>query len=380
MGKTTRSYVRVSAVLLSAAALSGLISSCHRHDNGHTVVSKGYALAIGLNQVDPAHYAGWNGQLYGCEPDANDMAAIASSQGFTAEKLLTADAKRQDVLDRLSRLAETLKSGDVLVVSYSGHGGQVPDLNGDEDDGLDETWCLYDGELLDDELYGAWMKFQPGVHILVFSDSCHSGTVLKMKKADMENPPAPRAQELEKSWRALRVPAKLDRARILTSPEMRDAAAKRPYLRARIERLAPATTAPKVDPKPLPSASEAEEVLVSRLMPPEVSAMTYTQNRQFYDKMGRAAPKEDPKAVQASLILISGCADDQTSADIGYNGLFTWMVKQVWNDGAFTGSHPKFHADIRDRVIKENSEQKPEISLEGARDQPFVDQRPYKVP
>ena len=44
---------------------------------------------------------------------------------------------------------------------------------------MDETWCLYDGQLLDDELHEAWAAFAPGVRILVLSDSCHSGTVTK---------------------------------------------------------------------------------------------------------------------------------------------------------------------------------------------------------
>ena len=64
-------------------------------------------------------------------------------------------------------------------MSYSGHGGQVPDTLGDEDDGMDETWCLYDGQLLDDELRRLWGEFEAGVRILVISDSCHSGTVIK---------------------------------------------------------------------------------------------------------------------------------------------------------------------------------------------------------
>ena len=45
----------------------------------------GHALAIGLNKVDPAHYGGeWDGELFGCEPDARDMQAIATSQGLNA--------------------------------------------------------------------------------------------------------------------------------------------------------------------------------------------------------------------------------------------------------------------------------------------------------
>ena len=30
---------------------------------------------------------------------------------------------------------------------------QVPDLNGGEADTQDETWCLYDGEIVDDQLW-----------------------------------------------------------------------------------------------------------------------------------------------------------------------------------------------------------------------------------
>ena len=65
------------------------------------------------------------------------------------------------------------------MLTYSGHGGQVPDVSGEEADKLDETWCLYDSQLIDDELYMELGKFAAGVRILVLSDSCHSGTVVR---------------------------------------------------------------------------------------------------------------------------------------------------------------------------------------------------------
>lgn len=65
------------------------------------------------------------------------------------------------------------------MLTYAGHGGQLPDLNGDEPDGLDETWCLYDGQLIDDEIYFLLGQFKPDTRILVFSDSCHSGSVVR---------------------------------------------------------------------------------------------------------------------------------------------------------------------------------------------------------
>ena len=48
---------------------------------------KGIALTIGLNFVDPSHYAGWDGQLSACEYDAEDMTDIAKSKGFEVQKV-----------------------------------------------------------------------------------------------------------------------------------------------------------------------------------------------------------------------------------------------------------------------------------------------------
>ena len=107
------------------------------------------------------------------------MQAIAHSQGFISTLLLREDATRKTVLTVLREAAEALDKHSMLLLSYSGHGGYVPDLNGDDLDGQDETWCLYDGQLIDDELYELWATFRAGVRILVVSDSCHSGTMTK---------------------------------------------------------------------------------------------------------------------------------------------------------------------------------------------------------
>ena len=76
-----------------------------------------------------------------------------------------------------------LKSGDYFFLSYSGHGGQLSDVNRRRssltNDHYDETWCLYDREFVDDELNVCLRDFKEGVRIFVLSDSCHSGTVVK---------------------------------------------------------------------------------------------------------------------------------------------------------------------------------------------------------
>ena len=106
----------------------------------------GISLHIGLNAVDPKQYSGWSGELAGCEFDAKDMQAIARKDGFATRLRLTKSATRNRILGDLTRAAKKLKRNDIFFLSYSGHGGQVPNTGNDfEADGFDETWCLYDG-------------------------------------------------------------------------------------------------------------------------------------------------------------------------------------------------------------------------------------------
>ena len=100
------------------------------------------------------------------------MTSVGKSRGFKVTTLLTKEATRERVIKTIRKASRTLKSGDIFMLSYSGHGGQLPDRNEDEADAMDETWCLYDGELVDDEMYSLYGGFALGVRILVFSDSC----------------------------------------------------------------------------------------------------------------------------------------------------------------------------------------------------------------
>ncbi len=138
----------------------------------------GMSLHVGLNAVDPGHYVGWDGALDACESDASDMKSIAVSQDFEPRVLLTAEATADAVIEAIELAAMRRESGDHFVLSYSGHGAAVPDRNGEEEaDRSDETWVLYDRQLVDDELYALWAQFKPGVRILVVCDSSRSALV-----------------------------------------------------------------------------------------------------------------------------------------------------------------------------------------------------------
>jgi hypothetical protein len=66
-----------------------------------------------------------------------------------------------------------------------GHGGQTPDLDGDEDDGYDEVIYPVDfrsaGHIVDDEMHRVMVRpLQPGVRLTAIFDSCHSGSALDL--------------------------------------------------------------------------------------------------------------------------------------------------------------------------------------------------------
>jgi hypothetical protein len=286
------------------------------------------SLHIGLNLVDPKHYGGWSGPLAACEFDARDMAAIAKGAGMASTQLLTKSATRKAVLGALRKAAKALAKGDLFFLSYSGHGGQVADASGDEPDKQDETWCLYDAQLIDDELYFELSKFEAGVRILVLSDSCHSGTVTRARP---EPPPPGMRAKLMPPDVGLRV---YEQHRSFYDTLQTDVA------------------------KAAGKASIAD--------PDAVLATLSVQS-------GRV--QSIARRLKAAVILISACQDNQVALDGDHNGAFTGQLRRIWNGGKFEGTHAQFHART---VAGMPAAQSPNLFLLGPA-AAFVAQRPFSV-
>lgn len=266
---------------------------------GAAAAPRALSLHIGLNAVSGAAYGGWTGPLAACEFDANDMAAIAKSRAMSPTLLLTKKATRANVLAGLRGAAKTLKAGDLFFISYSGHGGQVPDVSGDEADKQDETWCLYDGQLIDDELYYELSQFASGVRVLVLSDSCHSGTVT----------------------RAAPVPT--------TTPSLRP-------------KLMPPAVGMRTYREHQAFYDKLQLDVAKRAGKAVVDPDTALANVAASGRLTAIVRKFNP-----AVVLISGCQDNQTSMDGEHNGAFTEGLLKVWNNGAFNGNYGTFHARIR---------------------------------
>jgi len=154
------------------------------------MTSKKAALLYGINYIQSPEM-----QLRGCWNDAMLLNSLLINEPYnfpqsSIEMVLDNDYSNKTgkyaMLCALYKMA--LKSWtenlETVVVSYSGHGTNVVDFNGDEADGRDEGICPSDcqtaGLILDDQLYSIFKQFNPKTTIYVIIDSCHSGTMLDL--------------------------------------------------------------------------------------------------------------------------------------------------------------------------------------------------------
>jgi len=151
-----------------------------------------YALLIGIGNYPDE--SGWN-KIHG----NNDIQIIEKAlirQGFTDSniiQLVDSKATKINILGAFDKITAQCSNGDIVYIHFSGHGQQVSDLNGDEDDGFDESWIPYDAQkkyqagvyegqnhLIDDELNSLLSKIRERVgvqgKIIVIADACHSGS------------------------------------------------------------------------------------------------------------------------------------------------------------------------------------------------------------
>jgi len=184
------------------------------------------ALVIGIGS-----YANLPEKMF-LEGPKNDVPLIEKmlkeKLGYPADSirvLRDQDASRAAILASIDEwLVKGTAPGDRVYFYFSGHGLQVKDLNGDEEDGLDEALSTYDivagdsdwtNVILDDEIDEMLAKLKDRAVSLVI-DACHSGTISRSlsSKADeaMESArflPRPHAKPAEavktRGLRGLRV-------------------------------------------------------------------------------------------------------------------------------------------------------------------------------
>ena len=129
--------------------------------------------------------------LAGAVNDARDIASALAAGGVADLVVLEdAAASRERIAGEWQALLDRAVSGDTLVLTYAGHGGQEPArVPGAERDGRDEVLLLGGfrstgpgtrQRIFDDELNQWFLEAgAQGLRVVFVADSCHSGTLTR---------------------------------------------------------------------------------------------------------------------------------------------------------------------------------------------------------
>lgn len=236
---------------------------------------KGYSLHIGLNTVDSSHYEDLP-NLQAAVNDALTWEAFAREKGYQTILLLDAEAKVEVVRQSLLDIARSMKAGDILLLTYAGHGGLMDNLKqaGGDNELYDQTWCLFDRQMLDDEIHECFVPFVEGTRIVVVSDSCHSGTIVRGATDEIDL-----SQLLEQGHREM----------------------------------------------------SSGRGMKSRMLPPQIARSISDRFRDsvYQPLLAKYRFQRKGAAVKASVTLLAACQDHQVTYDGTENGIFTSAMQSL---------------------------------------------------
>lgn len=148
------------------------------------------AFLVGIGDYAPL--TGWT-KIHG----DNDVSIVKNNllgYGFEPDNIVSlqnGEATFDAIIRGLNNLLYYARPNDIIYIQFSGHGQQITDLDGDEEDGLDEAWVPYDApksysqyykggkHITDDFLFTYLQQLRHKVgkrgKITIVSDACHSG-------------------------------------------------------------------------------------------------------------------------------------------------------------------------------------------------------------
>ncbi len=307
---------------------------------------RGLSIHVGVDRVDPVHYKSEH-KLSCCVNDARKMRELAEGLGYDAETLENENATVSNFTGFMRRAISDLYSGDSLLLTFSGHGSQLPNNSADaEADNLDETLCFFDRMLVDDELYGLFAQFREGVRIHAVFDSCHSGTVVK-RLEDQEDYHAKTLNSLQRIGEE--------------GAEEEEEIANRPISAAGISKALEGEGDYQFaePPKPKKDADEDIAALFTDLhaekiptdenkkqLEKDVWDTVYRNNKDLYDAIKNTVGPAENQQLSCSVISLSACQDSQTTPSGSLNSLFTYNIISTWGFPGFDYSYKQFHRNL----------------------------------
>lgn len=148
------------------------------------------AFLVGISEYPQTGERSWN-DIHG----SNDLELISETlkaQSFKTTSLTNKTATANNIRKGLNNLVVSCKPGDFVYLHFSCHGQPFEDLDGDEEDGWDESIVPYDAQMVyekgkyeganhitDDELHTYFQQLRNVVgingYVCVVIDACHAG-------------------------------------------------------------------------------------------------------------------------------------------------------------------------------------------------------------
>jgi len=161
------------------------------------------AVIIGIGSY-PAE-SGWS-SIHG-DNDVPLISGTLTRKGFDSKNIVcltNENATKKKIISSFNLMIAQAQPNDIIYIHFSTHGQQVTDLDGDEEDGLDEAIVpfdarktfvkgVYEGKnhLIDDELneYLTQMRRKIGKDgsMLVVIDACHSGDATRGNNTETDS-------------------------------------------------------------------------------------------------------------------------------------------------------------------------------------------------
>jgi peptidoglycan hydrolase-like protein with peptidoglycan-binding domain len=320
----------------------------------------GRSISIGVNSLNTAHY-GADFALASCVNDARKMQEIAQALGYDATTFENKQATVANFTAFMRGAINDLVAGDSLLITFSGHGSQLPNTSDDnEADLLDETLCFYDRMLIDDEFHALLAQLRDGVRVHAVFDSCHSKTAYK--DILIEQPKT--FEDVQKKYydKDLAKLKELTTVTVVTianaapgEEDNEDTVSGQPIA---TDSLSKALDGDKPELANPPKFKEdRNDEIASLFADLEADALTgkaktlkqadsfpiYNRNKDLYDAIKDIVGPQEDQHLSCSLVTLSACQDSQTTAAGEVYSLFTYNIISAWGGAeGFDGSYTQF--------------------------------------
>ncbi len=150
----------------------------------------GYSIHIGVSETDPSKIAATPlphadlsartfAEVFSTLPGWIEAVLLTSQSMMTTTGIQSSLCSYDNFVNAVVDIASKANPADLVTITFSGHGRQTAAPDWSEPDREDETWVLYDREVIDDEIIDALKSFAPGVRVVVIGDCCNSDDVVR---------------------------------------------------------------------------------------------------------------------------------------------------------------------------------------------------------